>query len=150
MVKEYTAKSEQEMVEIAQKFAQLAKKGDVFALSGTLGAGKSVFARGFIQSLCGACDVPSPTFTLVQIYPAPEFDIYHYDLYRLKEAHEIFELGVEDAFYDGVCLVEWPEKMKNLAPRGMWKITIEIIGNIRKITVDSDDADKIERLSNAG
>lgn len=72
--------------------------------------GKSVLCRAFIRSLADAGEVPSPTFTLVQSYPAEEFEIYHFDLYRLKSPEEIFELGMEEALCEGVCLIEWPEK----------------------------------------
>ena len=99
-------RNEDETVAFAQKLSQIAKVGDTFALFGTLGMGKSVFARGFVQSLTAAEEVPSPTFTLVQSYEAPDFEIYHFDLYRLKAPEEIFELGMEEALYGGVCLIE--------------------------------------------
>ena len=75
------------------------------------------------------------------------FDIYHYDLYRLKEASEIFELGVEEAFYEGVCLVEWPEKMGAFAPRNMWLVEFTPQGDARKIIIRSVDEDKTRRLA---
>ena len=95
----YISHSEEDTAELARKLASITQKGDVWALSGTLGMGKSVFARAFIQQLSAADEVPSPTFTLVQTYDAEKFTIYHYDLYRIKAAEEIFELGVEEAFY---------------------------------------------------
>ena len=150
MQKTYETTSEAETAAVAQKFADMSKPGDVWALSGTLGAGKSVFARAFIQHLTGAKEVPSPTFTLVQMYVAPEFDIYHYDLYRLKQPEEIFELGVEEAFYNGVCLIEWPERMGGLAPRNMWQVEIKVADGKRVITVTAADAQKCERLQNVG
>ena len=109
--------SEDETIKLATQLARLAKAGDTFALYGTLGMGKSVFARGFIQSLTNAEEVPSPTFTLVQSYEALDFEIYHFDLYRLKSPEEIFELGMEEALYEGVCLIEWPEKMGGYLPK---------------------------------
>ena len=95
--------------------------------------GKSVFARAFIQKLCGKTDVPSPTFTLVQMYDAPNFEVYHFDLYRLKSPEEIFELGIEEAMYEGVCLIEWPEKMGGYLPQKAVKIEITPYENGRKI-----------------
>lgn len=148
MEKVFISHNEAETAEIAAKLAKMTKQGDIWALSGTLGMGKSVFARAFIQTLSDAEEVPSPTFTLVQTYRTPLFDIYHYDLYRLKEASEIFELGVEEAFYEGVSLVEWPEKMGAFAPRNMWQVQIETEGEHRKITIRTDDAHKTERLAN--
>ena len=132
---------------LAQKFAALAKPGDVFALFRTLGIGRSVFARAFIQSLTAAEEVPSPTFTLLQTYDAPDFEIYHYDLYRLKSAEEIFELNMEEAMACGVCLIEWPEKMGGYLPRNCIKINITPCGNGRKITLESKDEQRLARFS---
>lgn len=148
MEKIFISHNEAETADLARKLAQITKRGDVWALNGTLGAGKSVFARAFIQSLTNAEEVPSPTFTLVQSYWAGDFDIYHYDLYRLERAMDIFELGVEDAFFSGVSLVEWPEKMESFAPRNMWQVNIEINGDARKITISSEDINKQIRLQN--
>ena len=84
LTKIFISKSEKDTKKLAETLAQKAKRGDVFALFGTLGMGKSVFARAFIQKLTDAKEVPSPTFTLVQQYEASDFEIYHFDLYRLK------------------------------------------------------------------
>ena len=73
----YLSKTEADTVSLGQRIAKIAQKGDIFALDGTLGMGKSVFSRAFIQSLVGNTDVPSPTFTLLQTYDAPDFEIYH-------------------------------------------------------------------------
>ncbi|MBQ9271715.1 MAG: tRNA (adenosine(37)-N6)-threonylcarbamoyltransferase complex ATPase subunit type 1 TsaE [Alphaproteobacteria bacterium] len=150
MIKTFTSNSEEDTINLAQQIAKIARVGDIFALNGTLGVGKSVFARAFVQALTGAKEVPSPTFTLVQMYVAPEFDIYHYDLYRLKSPQEMFELNVEEAFFSGVSLVEWPEKMGVLTPRNMWQIDFQTEGNTRIITISSDDAQKMQRLENVG
>ena len=132
---------------LAQKFASFAKPGDVFALFGTLGMGKSVFARAFIKHLTAVEEVPSPTFTLLQTYDAPDFEIYHYDLYRLKSAEEIFELNMEEAMACGVSLIEWPEKMGGYLPRKCIKINITPCGNGRKITIESKDEQRLARFS---
>ncbi len=149
MAKEYnfTCKTEQETASLAAKIAALSQAGDVFALNGTLGMGKSVFARGFIQSLCGNIDVPSPTFTLVQTYDTDDFVIYHYDLYRLKKADEIFELGMEEAMYEGVCLVEWSERMAGYLPLKAININIAPHDNGRQISVVFPDTVTEQRFS---
>ena len=108
---EFICANESETIRLGQKLADFAQCGDTFALYGTLGMGKSVLARAFVQKLTNATEVPSPTFTLVQCYEAADFDIYHFDLYRIKSPEEVFELGMEEAVYQGVCLIEWPEKM---------------------------------------
>ena len=146
MERVFLSYQEEDTAELAGKIAAICRIGDVWALSGTLGAGKSVFARAFIKSLTKVDDVPSPTFTLVQTYNAEAFEIYHYDLYRLENPAEIFELGVEHSFYSGVNLVEWPEKMGSFAPRDMWNINIEIDKGIRKITITAPDEEKANRL----
>lgn len=138
--------SEEQTAALAAQFAGLARKGDIFALYGTLGMGKSVFARAFIQALTSAGEVPSPTFTLVQGYQAPAFEISHFDLYRLKSPDEVFELGFEEAVYGGVSLIEWPEKAGSWLPRDIFKIEITPEGNGRKITVSVTTADKQARL----
>ena len=148
MVKVFTSNSEADTAKIAEKIAQIAQVGDIFALNGTLGAGKSVFARAFIQYLTGVKDVPSPTFTLVQIYPAPKFEIYHFDLYRLKSPTELFELNVDEAFYAGVCLIEWPEKMGPLTPRNVWNINFEIKDGTRIISISTEYENNLPRLAN--
>ena len=148
MSKFFTSENESQTIELAQKLAKITKIGDVWALNGTLGVGKTVFARAFIQALSNATEVPSPTFTLLQTYATPEFDIYHYDLYRLEKPADVFELDVEEAFYSGVSLVEWPEKMGRFLPRDVWVVNFESEGDLRKITIASLDEEKNERLKN--
>ena len=98
--------------------AQL-KAGDVIALSGALGAGKSALARAIIQAVDPTeDDVPSPTFTLVQHYAlADGTPLWHLDLYRIDDAQDAMALGLDDAFVDGVCLIEWPDRLKEFLPK---------------------------------
>ena len=98
---------------LAAALAARARPGDVIGLSGALGSGKTAFARGFIRALTGnaAEEVPSPTFTLVQTYDAGAATVYHFDLYRIEDPEEVWELGIEDAFADGISLIEWPERL---------------------------------------
>jgi len=103
---------------LGRALAARARAGDVLALSGTLGSGKTTLARAFIQALAGADEeVPSPTFTLVQTYDAAAATIWHFDLYRLTRPDDCLELGIEDALSDGIVLIEWPERMGPLLPR---------------------------------
>lgn len=98
---------------LARALASCAERGDVIALHGNLGAGKTSFARAFVRAFHGSEDeeVPSPTFTLVQTYGGPRGELWHVDAYRLKEPDEILELGLDDAFPDGILLIEWPERL---------------------------------------
>ena len=102
---------------LARRIAGMAKPGDVFALIGNLGTGKTVFARAFIRAHCNADEeVPSPTFTLLQTYEAKETIIYHFDLYRIEKPNDAIELGIEEAFADGLTLIEWGERLDSLLP----------------------------------
>ncbi|PVH28366.1 tRNA (adenosine(37)-N6)-threonylcarbamoyltransferase complex ATPase subunit type 1 TsaE [Pararhodobacter oceanensis] len=101
---------------LAQALAPLLRAGDCLLLEGQIGAGKTHFARALIQEFT-AEDVPSPTFTLVQTYDAPEFEIWHADLYRLSHPDEAIELGLIEAFETALCLIEWPEKLGDDAPK---------------------------------
>lgn len=103
-------------VALAARVAGVAARGDVIALSGPLGAGKTVFARAFIRARGGSGEVPSPTFTLVQTYELADGAIWHFDCYRLRRADEAWELGIEDAFRDGISLIEWPDRIESLLP----------------------------------
>ncbi len=105
---------------LARRLASIVRAGDVLALWGDLGVGKTVFARAFVRARGDAFeDVPSPTFTLVQVYEpmdGSEGPTYHFDLFRLKSFEETYELGIEEAFAEGISLVEWPDRLGRLLP----------------------------------
>jgi len=102
---------------LAQILAPRLGPGDVLLLSGPVGAGKTHFARCLIRALTTPGEeVPSPTFTLVQTYPAPAAEIWHADLYRLADPAEIVELGLAEAFETAIALVEWPDRLADMAP----------------------------------
>jgi tRNA threonylcarbamoyladenosine biosynthesis protein TsaE len=102
---------------LAGELAGLARSGDVFALGGALGVGKTFFARAFIRTLGGgAIEVPSPTFTLHQAYEFADVTVHHFDLFRLSGPGETLELGLEDAMAGGITLIEWPDRLGLLLP----------------------------------
>jgi len=115
---EFISNSEQKTGELAARLAKSLQPGDVVFLNGPLGAGKSVFARALIRALTDEpeLDVPSPTFTLLQTYDCNKGIIWHFDLYRIKDSEEVYEIGWEEALYDGINLIEWPERLESLAP----------------------------------
>ena len=112
--------SESATAALAARIAILSSAGDVIALRGELGSGKTTFARGFIRAR-GRRDeeVPSPTFTLVEIYEFPEAAsaVWHFDLYRLNKSEDVYELGFEEALAGAIVLIEWPEHLGPLLPR---------------------------------
>ena len=142
--------TENDTKKLACCFSNVAQKGDIFALYGTLGAGKSTFSRFFIQNLSDAQEVPSPTFTLVQSYEGNDFEIYHYDMYRLKSPEEAYELGIEESFYNGVNLIEWPEKIGYLLPKNIWTVNIFTKDSARYFEVTVSDEEKKKRLEKLG
>lgn len=144
--KTFITNNEQETIKLAERFATLAENKDVFALYGTLGVGKSVFSRAFIQKLTQAEEVPSPTFTLVQSYSYGNTEIYHFDLYRLKSPEEVFELGFEEAIYGGISLIEWPEKAGYLLPKDVFKVNITAQNDQRIFEITVSSPDKAVRL----
>ena len=119
----------------AARIAPLARQGDVIALWGDLGAGKTTFARGLLRALGVQEDVPSPTFTLVQSYAADDLTIYHFDLYRIEAVEEIYELGIEEAVEDGVSLIEWPDRMGGLLPEDRLDIALDRLATGRRMRV---------------
>ena len=113
---------------LGARLGAAARAGDVIALYGDLGAGKTTLARALIRHLVGSeTEAPSPTFTLVQTYPGPRFPIWHFDLYRLKEAGEARELGLEEAV-DGLALIEWPERLGRDLPMARLEVRLSFDG----------------------
>lgn len=115
--------------------------GDVVCLSGGLGAGKTTLARGAIAAWTGAAeDAPSPTYTLVQTYEGPKGELWHVDLYRLKRPDDAWELGLEDAFAQAACLIEWPERLEGQLPRDRLDITLSPEGTGRRAALTAHGA----------
>ncbi len=134
--------SESDTAMLASTLAQTAKAPSIYALYGDLGAGKSVFSRGFIRALAGEnTEVPSPTFTLLQTYETNKGIIYHYDLYRIEDPEEIYELGWEEALAEGIILLEWPQRLGNFLPEVRTDITF---------TTMTDTLREIEIYDHAG
>lgn len=110
----------------AQRLAARVRPGDVVLLAGGIGAGKTHFARCLILATLDAPeDVPSPTYTLVQTYQGTTGEIWHADLYRLTHLNEVEELGLTEAFCTAVCLVEWPDRLGDLAPANALHLTFD-------------------------
>jgi tRNA threonylcarbamoyladenosine biosynthesis protein TsaE len=136
---------------LATRIAGLARPGDVIALKGELGAGKTSFARAFIGARGGVGEVPSPTFTLVQVYDVGDAAIWHFDCYRLRRPEDAWELAIEDAFYEGISLIEWPERLGSLVPARRLEITLSpgAMPAARRASIDAG-ADWASRLAVLG
>ena len=117
------------------RLAAVLRPGDVVALSGGLGAGKTTLARGLIQSRLGDIDVPSPTYTLVQTYDWGEHELWHCDLYRMEAPDDALELGLLDAMGEEIVLLEWPDRLGALLPEDALSIDIAFDGEGRTVTL---------------
>ena len=137
--------SEKETYEVGKKLGQDAKPGQILCLDGDLGVGKTVFTQGFAKGLNIEENVNSPTFTIVQVYDEGRIPLYHFDVYRIGDPEEMYEIGYEEYFFgDGVCLIEWSKLIDELIPDGAIKVLIEKDLNkgleYRKITIDGYDS----------
>ena len=118
---------------LGRRLSALALPGDAILLEGPIGAGKSSLARAFIRARLGREEeVPSPTFTLVQVYEAEGAEIWHADLYRLTHPDEVWELGLDDAFRSAISLVEWPDRLGAHVPRNALRIRLQAQGEGRR------------------
>ena len=126
------------VTQFGARIAERLRPGDVIALSGDLGSGKTTLARAVIAALGHSDDVPSPTFTIVETYDALDPPLVHADFYRLEDPHEAAELGLDD-YRDGAALIaEWPEKAGGFVHEpGCLSIALEFVGSGRKAVVEA-------------
>ncbi|MCP9291126.1 tRNA (adenosine(37)-N6)-threonylcarbamoyltransferase complex ATPase subunit type 1 TsaE [Gracilimonas sediminicola] len=136
-MQQFQSSSVDETIQIGFEFGKQLTPGDVVCLAGDLGAGKTHFVKG-VASFFGIEPekVSSPTYTLIHEYSG-DTPVYHFDCYRLKHEQEALEIGAEEYFYgDGVCLVEWPEKIDGLIPEdAIWVEMSHLPENKRKIII---------------
>src|SRR5215469_15919496 len=123
--------------QLGATLAQRLRQGDIVGLYGELGSGKTTLARAILRAAAGdpGLIVPSPTFTLVEVYDTPHGSYWHFDLYRLEEPEQVFELGWEEALAEGIALIEWPERLGALLPKHL-SVTLEIEGDGRRAALD--------------
>ncbi len=138
MVKTYLSHSLDDLPQLVQEILGDCIDSKIFVFYGNLGAGKTTLIKTLCQQLGYKGDVTSPTFSLVNHYKTLEIDIYHMDLYRLKDEEEALEIGIEEYLYsDAYCFIEWPQVVIPLLDESYYKVQIETLENlIRKINIE--------------
>jgi len=139
---------EADTVRLGAAVATQLKRGDIVALHGPLGAGKTTLARGLVRALAESDEeIVSPTFTLAQVYETPRGIVWHFDLYRLKTTEEALEIGVEEAFADGISLIEWPERLGTMLPKKRLDVFLSHDGAGRKAVLSGASwADRLPEI----
>lgn len=137
--------SAEETFALGKKLGEEAGAGAVFTLNGDLGVGKTVFAQGFAEGLGITGGVNSPTFTILQVYEEGRLPLYHFDVYRIEDPEEMYEVGFDEYLYgQGVCLIEWAEMVAEMLPEDYTAVTIEKAPekgfSYRKITIKDNKA----------
>ena len=131
---EYITNNEQETYELAYNFAKAVGDNAIICLNGEMGAGKTAFVKGFVKYF-NITDVSSPTFTIVNEYKGDK-EIYHFDVYRLADEDEFYDMGGDEYFDKGICIIEWSKIIEYALPKNRIEITIEKIDeNQRKIII---------------
>jgi len=119
----FVSKNEQDTIDFAYKLASKLNTGDIIILSGELGSGKTKFTQGILKYFNLESEISSPTFTIVNEYISPIQNIYHFDLYRLTDSDEFYEIGGEEYFEKGICIIEWGEIIEDILPPNYIKIS---------------------------
>ena len=129
--------SESELAAWGARLAEILCIGDIIALEGTLGSGKTTLARSIIRAIYGETTVvPSPTFTLVEVYQTDYGELVHLDLYRLESLTELENIGIRDYLdSQSICLIEWPQKGSGLLPAADMVVDLEYAGDWRRLGV---------------
>lgn len=137
-MKEYISNSIEDTQFIANEIASNIQSGDVVALIGPMGAGKTAFSKAFAKALGIMSVVNSPTFTIMNIYDDGRIPMYHFDAYRIEEPEEMDEIGFEEYLYgSGVCVIEWADIIRDILPLDYILVKIDVLGeNTRKIVVE--------------
>mgnify|MGYP003077003311 FL=1 len=122
---EFISKNEADTKQLAKKLAAKLKPKDVVVLTGELGSGKTKFTEGFLSYFGLENEISSPTFTIVNEYKKNDLNIYHFDVYRLSDSSEFYEIGGEEYFENGICLIEWGELIEDTLPNDYIHITFK-------------------------
>lgn len=129
---QFISKSEEDTLNFAKDFASKLNKKDIIILSGDLGSGKTKFTEGILTYFGLEKEISSPTFTIVNEYITDNINIYHFDVYRLEDSSEFYEIGGEEYFEKGICIIEWGELIKDVLPDKYIEIKFEKDNNDEK------------------
>ena len=133
----FISNSAEETVAAGRRSARSANKGDVFALIGDLGAGKTQFVKGFVAGLGSSAEVTSPTFVLLHEYEDGCLPVYHFDFYRLDSKEAVLRLGFDDyVFGEGVSLIEWADRYPDLIPKEAKWLSFELTGKNSRVIAE--------------
>lgn len=138
----FVSKNELDTKNFAKKLASKLKRKDVVVLTGELGSGKTKFAEGFLSYFGLENEISSPTFNIVNEYKKDDINIYHFDVYRLEDSSEFYEIGGEEYFENGICLIEWGELIEDALPNNYIHIVFEKDSsneNIRILNIKSKE-----------
>ena len=138
---QFISKSENDTKNFAKSLAKLLEKHDIIVLTGDLGSGKTKFTEGILSYFGLENEISSPTFTIVNEYQKDDLSIYHFDVYRLEDSSEFYEIGGEEYFENGICLIEWGELLEDILPKDYLHITFskeDNDDNVRILNIDTN------------
>ncbi len=139
---QFISKNENDTKNFAKKLAAKMKPRDIIVLTGELGSGKTKFTEGFLSYFGLENEISSPTFTIVNEYKKNDINIYHFDVYRLEDSSEFSEIGGEEYFENGICLIEWGELIEDVLPKNYIHITFskdDHNENVRILNIESEE-----------
>lgn len=146
MVLRITTTTAEETTALGERLGKMLSPGDVLALFGDLGAGKTTLTRGIALGLGLAADIHSPTFTLIHEHPGA-VPLYHVDLYRLSSEEEIETLGLDEYIYsDGVTIIEWADRMESLLPKDRLDITLRMVGDTERELTFETESERVRKI----
>ena len=139
LINSFNIQKENKTKIIAEEISKICEKGDVLAITGSMGVGKTTFIKYFIQKISKAKSVPSPSYNIILPYKSKISNIFHMDAWRLKNHNEALSLGITEMFDDAIFLIEWAEKIKVILPTDCLKLLIKNIQNKRFIKIEGNE-----------
>ena len=138
-IKSFNIQEESKTRIIAEEFSKICKRGDVLAISGSMGVGKTTFIKYFIQKIAKAKSVPSPSYNIILPYESEDSNIFHMDAWRLKSHNEALSLGITEMFDDAIFLIEWAEKIRKILPNNALNLIIKNINNKKFLEIEGNE-----------